>query len=56
MFMVIGLIGSWVFTTKSPLFENHKKIFTVVLPLQIVTNVAMIFLRAPGSNEWFTSV
>jgi len=58
MFMVIALIGTgWAFI-KPFLSEKDKKIFIVVLPLQIVANVAMIILEetAPGSQGWFTWV
>ncbi|KAL6077122.1 G protein-coupled receptor 107 [Balamuthia mandrillaris] len=54
-FVVIALIGTgWAFI-KPYLSEKDKKIFLVVIPLQILSNVAMVILEetAPGSQGWF---
>jgi hypothetical protein len=56
MFMVIALIGTgWAFI-KPFLGEKDKNIFLVVIPLQILANIAIIVLEetAPGSQGWFT--
>jgi hypothetical protein len=56
MFIVIALIGTgWAFI-KPFLGEKDKNIFLVVIPLQILANIAIIVLEetAPGSQGWFT--
>jgi hypothetical protein len=56
MFVVIALIGTgWAFI-KPFLGEKDKNIFLVVIPLQILANIAIIVLEetAPGSQGWFT--
>jgi len=56
MFVVIALIGTgWAFI-KPFLGEKDKNIFLVVIPLQILANIAIIILEetAPGSQGWFT--
>lgn len=58
MFVVIALIGTgWAFI-KPFLAEKDKNIFLVVIPLQILANIAIIVLEetAPGSQGWFTWV
>lgn len=58
MFIVIALIGTgWAFI-KPFLAEKDKNIFLVVIPLQILANIAIIVLEetAPGSQGWFTWV
>lgn len=58
MFVVIALIGTgWAFI-KPFLGEKDKNIFLVVIPLQILANIAIIVLEetAPGSQGWFTWV
>jgi len=56
LFVLIALIGSgWSFI-KPFLQDREKKIFAVVIPLQILDNIAMIVIEetAPGSQGWFT--
>lgn len=58
LFILIALIGSgWAFI-KPFLAEREKKIFLIVIPLQILDNIAMIITEetAPGSQGWFTWV
>jgi len=55
-FVIIALIGTgWAFI-KPFLGDKDKKIFLVVIPLQILANAALIVLEetAPGSSGWFT--
>jgi hypothetical protein len=55
---MIALIGTgWSFI-KPFLSDKDKKIFLVVIPLQILDNIAMIVIEesAPGSQKWFTWV
>eukprot|EP01087_Luapelamoeba_hula_P021240 TRINITY_DN738_c0_g1_i1.p1 TRINITY_DN738_c0_g1~~TRINITY_DN738_c0_g1_i1.p1 ORF type:complete len:448 (-),score=64.69 TRINITY_DN738_c0_g1_i1:84-1427(-) len=55
-FVVIALIGTgWAFI-KPYLSEKDKKIFIIVIPLQIISNVAMVIIEeaVPGSQGWFT--
>lgn len=55
-FILIALIGTgWRFI-KPFLSEKDKKIFLVVIPLQIIDNIAMIMIEdsAPGSQAWAT--
>jgi len=52
VFVVIALIGTgWAFI-KPFLSDKDKKIFLVVIPLQILSNIAMVILEetAPGSQ------
>ena len=56
LFVVIAFLGTgWSFI-KPFLSEKDKKIFLVVIPLQILDNVALIIIEetAPGSQGWFT--
>jgi len=56
MFVVIALIGTgWAFL-KPFLSEKERNIFLVVIPLQILANIALVVLEetAPGSQGWFT--
>eukprot|EP01090_Pellita_catalonica_P001659 TRINITY_DN1141_c0_g1_i1.p1 TRINITY_DN1141_c0_g1~~TRINITY_DN1141_c0_g1_i1.p1 ORF type:complete len:260 (-),score=27.62 TRINITY_DN1141_c0_g1_i1:145-897(-) len=56
MFVVIALIGTgWTFV-KPFLSERDKKIFLVVIPLQVISNVALAVIdeTAPGSQGWIT--
>eukprot|EP01089_Gocevia_fonbrunei_P015551 TRINITY_DN4570_c0_g1_i1.p1 TRINITY_DN4570_c0_g1~~TRINITY_DN4570_c0_g1_i1.p1 ORF type:complete len:474 (-),score=55.27 TRINITY_DN4570_c0_g1_i1:66-1487(-) len=56
MFVIIALIGTgWAFL-KPFLSEKDKKIFLFIIPLQIISNIAIIVLEetAPGSQGWFT--
>jgi hypothetical protein len=56
LFVLIALIGTgWSFI-KPFLSEKDKKIFLVVIPLQILDNIALIIIEesAPGSQGWFT--
>merc|ERR1711939_397879 len=56
MFGVILLIGTgWSFL--KPFFnQREKRVVCIVIPLQIIANIAMIWLEesAPGSQEWIT--
>jgi hypothetical protein len=59
-FVIIGLIGTgWAFL-KPFLADKDKKILLVVIPLQILDNIALIIIEeeAPGSqffSEWVSS-
>ena len=56
LFVVIALLGTgWSFI-KPFLAEKDKKIFLVVIPLQILDNIALIIIEetAPGSQGWLT--
>lgn len=56
LFVLIALIGTgWSFI-KPFLSDKDKKIFLVVIPLQILDNIALIIIEetAPGSEEWLT--
>ena len=58
LFVIIALIGTgWAFL-KPFLTDKDKKIFLVVIPLQILDNIALIIIEetAPGSQEWDTWV
>jgi len=56
MFVVIALVGTgWTFI-KPFLADKDKKIFLIVIPLQILDNIALVIIEetAPGSQGWFT--
>lgn len=56
LFVVIALIGTgWAFI-KPFLSERDKNIFLIVIPLQIIDNIALVIVEAtaPGSQGWFT--
>ncbi len=56
LFVLIALIGTgWSFV-KPFLNDKDKKIFLIVIPLQILDNIALIIIEetAPGSQGWFT--
>ena len=56
LFMLILLIGTgWTFI-KPIVSDRDKKIFLVVLPLQILANVSMVVIEetSPGSASWVT--
>jgi len=56
MFIVIALVGTgWTFV-KPFLSDKDKKIFLIVIPLQILDNIAMVIVEetAPGTQGWFT--
>lgn len=56
MFVVIALIGTgWTFV-KPFLSDKDKKIFLIVIPLQILDNIAMVVIEetTPGTQGWFT--
>jgi len=56
LFVLIALIGTgWAFI-KPFLSDKDKKIFLIVIPLQILDNIALIIIEesAPGSQKWFT--
>jgi cell division protein FtsW (lipid II flippase) len=58
LFVVILLIGTgWTFI-KSYLNDKDKKILLVVIPLQVLANIAMIVVgeSSPGSQQWLTWV
>eukprot|EP01095_Lingulamoeba_sp_RSL-Kostka_P003471 TRINITY_DN14447_c0_g1_i1.p1 TRINITY_DN14447_c0_g1~~TRINITY_DN14447_c0_g1_i1.p1 ORF type:complete len:480 (-),score=103.30 TRINITY_DN14447_c0_g1_i1:138-1556(-) len=55
-FVVIALIGTgWAFI-KPYLSELDRKIIMIVIPLQIIANIALVIVEetAPGSIGWFT--
>jgi NADH:ubiquinone oxidoreductase subunit 3 (subunit A) len=56
LFIVILLIGTGWSLIKPYLSEEDKKIFMIVLPLQVLDNIALIVVEemAPGSQGWFT--
>jgi len=56
LFGVILLIGTGVFILKPFLSERDKKILFVVLPLQVIVNVAMVVVEEtpPGTAGWLT--
>jgi len=57
LFIVILLIGSgWAFI-KPYLSERDKQIFVIVIPLQIIDNIALIIVESstPGSQGWWIS-
>ena len=54
-FLVVGLIGTgWAFI-KPILSPRDQTLFLIVLPLQPISNVAMIVMEetAPGTRGWF---
>eukprot|EP01088_Endostelium_zonatum_P013385 TRINITY_DN2791_c0_g1_i1.p1 TRINITY_DN2791_c0_g1~~TRINITY_DN2791_c0_g1_i1.p1 ORF type:complete len:296 (-),score=51.50 TRINITY_DN2791_c0_g1_i1:120-1007(-) len=54
MFVIIALIGTgWAFV-KPFLSDQDKKIFLIVIPAQVLYNIALIILEetAPGSQGW----
>lgn len=56
LFVLITLIGTgWNFI-KPFLSDKDKRIFLLVIPLQILDNIALIIIEetAPGSQKWFT--
>jgi len=56
MFVVIALVGTgWTFV-KPFLADRDKKIFLIVIPLQILDNIALVIIEetTPGSQGWFT--
>jgi len=56
LFVLIALIGTgWSFI-KPFLSDKDKRIFLLVIPLQILDNIALIIIEetAPGSQKWFT--
>lgn len=56
MFLVIALIGTgWAFI-KPFLSDRDKKIIMIVIPLQVIDNLALIYTEAaaPGSEGWLT--
>ena len=56
MFIVILLIGAGWSLLKPFLQQREKKILTIVIPLQILSNIASIYLgeSAPGTLAWVT--
>ena len=54
-FVVVGLIGTgWAFI-KPILSQRDRTLFLIVLPLQVISNVALIIVEetAPGTRGWF---
>lgn len=54
-FVVVALIGTgWAFI-KPFLNERDRNVFLIVIPLQIISNIALIIVEetAPGSRSWF---
>jgi G protein-coupled receptor 107 len=58
MFVVILLIGMGWSLMKPFLAEHDKKIMLIVIPLQVIDNIALIIVEdtAPGSQGWFAWV
>ena len=56
MFVVILLIGAGWSLLKPFLQPREKRILTIVIPLQLVSNIAQIYVgeSAPGSMAWLT--
>jgi hypothetical protein len=56
LFTILALIGTgWTFI-KPFLSDKDKKVFLVVIPLQILDNIALIIIEetTPGAQGWFT--
>lgn len=55
-FVLVALIGSGFFFIRPFLTDKDKKILMVVIPLQVLSNIALIVLdeTAPGSQSWIT--
>ena len=62
LFFTIVLIGSGYAFVKHVLSSNEKRVFMIVLPLQVISNVAYIILEESEQgeksklNEFFTTV
>ncbi|KAJ3427290.1 hypothetical protein M0812_26870 [Anaeramoeba flamelloides] len=56
LIVVILVLGTGYSSIKSSLSDREKKIFMFVIPLQIMTNVALIIVEetSPGTQSYFT--